>query len=232
MRIWPDPAVWAVYCSPVAFKTSELHSSEQIVLDMHPHPIVLFKSVLALVVSVLFGLWVVFWWQPEGNAWAVFKVVVAVLIVGALIYFLVEWVNFMSEQFVVTTDRCIFRQGILKRSGVEIPLERINTVFFEQNVLERMVGCGSLALESAGERGTEKFSHVRNPVKVQNAIYQQIEENENRKFDRISANAAAAVTSTASTADEIAKLASLLEQGHITQAEFDTQKATLLRGER
>lgn len=208
----------------MAFKTSELYSNEQVVLDLHPHPIILFKSTLLLVVSVVFGLWVLFIWRPEGSAARVLKILVAVLIVVSLVYFIVQWVNLVTKRFIVTTDRCIFRQGVFAKSGIEIPLDRINTVFFHQTILERMTGCGSLALESAGERGTETIEHVRNPVGVQHKIYEQVEENENRKFDRIGRNSGGSV----SVADEIAKLAALLEQGHISRMEFEAQKAALL----
>lgn len=215
----------------MAFKSSELHDTEQLVLDLHPHPITLFRSVVALTVSIIFGLWVSLWWRPEGTTWAVFRVIIAAAVIGALIYFIVQWVNLITQHFVITTDRCIFRQGVFAKSGVEIPLERINTIFFRQTVLERMVGCGSLALESAGERGTETIEHVRNPVKVQHVIYKQIEDNENRKFDRIGVNnPGLGASAPSSTADEIAKLASLLEQGHLSQEEFEAQKAALLAG--
>lgn len=211
----------------MAFKSSELYSTEQVVLDLHPHPITMLGSILSLIASVAFGLWVSLWWQPHGRTWAVFKVIIAAVVIAALIYFIVQWINLITQQFVVTTDRCIVRRGIFKRSGTEIPLERINTIFFEQTMLERLVSCGSLALESAGERGTETIEHVRNPVRVQHCIYEQIEQNENRKFDRIGRGAAP--SATPSTADEIAKLANLLEQGHISQEEFEAQKAALLR---
>jgi hypothetical protein len=52
-----------------------------------------------------------------------------------------------------------------------------------------------------------------------------MEDNENRKFDRVRAPAA-----TASVADELAKLAALHEQGHLSDAEFAAQKAKLLGG--
>jgi uncharacterized membrane protein YdbT with pleckstrin-like domain len=124
---------------------------------------------------------------------------------------------------VLTTDRLISREGLVAKSGTEIPLERINTVFFSQSVFERMVGAGDLAIESAGERGTQHFSNIRRPSVVQREIYVQMEANENRKFDRVAGGQAAP-----SAADELAKLHDLLNRGAISQAEYDAQKARLL----
>lgn len=144
------------------------------VLDLHPHAIVLGKSIASLVVSIIAGLLVLFVWDSDGNLHKIVGWLVIAAIVISLIYFLAQWVSMMTTQFVVTTYRCVFRDGIFAKSGIEIPLSRINTVFFNQTMLERMVGCGSIALESAGERGTATFDHVRNPVQVQHTIYEQI----------------------------------------------------------
>jgi hypothetical protein len=58
---------------------------------------------------------------------------------------------------------------------------------------------------------------------VQQVLYQEMEDNENRKFDRVRAPA-----QQVSVADEIAKLAQLHDQGHLSDAEFAAQKARLL----
>ena len=147
----------------------------------------------------------------------------ALFVIGALLYFLQRWIAWISTNFVVTTDRCIYREGIIAKKGIEIPLDRINTVFFSQGIIDRMVGAGTLTIESAGEHGEQTFEDVRNPIAVQQELYQQMEDNENRKFDRGRGSA-----TPLSVADEIAKLASLRDDGHITHAEFESQKAALL----
>ena len=58
---------------------------------------------------------------------------------------------------------------------------------------------------------------------MQQVLYQQMEDNENRKFDRVRAPAA-----QVSVADELAKLAALHDQGHLSDAEFAAQKAKLI----
>ena len=97
------------------------------------------------------------------------------------------YLKWVTTNFVITTDRLIYRHGVLSKHGIEIPLERVNTVFFSQSILERMVGSGDLVIESAGELGRQNFSNVRKPSAVQNEIHKQMEANENRKFDRVNA---------------------------------------------
>ncbi|MGB3412153.1 MAG: PH domain-containing protein [Microthrixaceae bacterium] len=207
----------------MAFKSSNLYREEKLVLDLHPHWVMLGEAVLALVASIVFGLWVWRGWNPEGTFGSIVYGATAVLIVGALLFFLQRWMKWISTNFVVTTDRCIFREGIISKRGIEIPLERINTIFFNQGIFDRMVGAGTLTIESAGENGVQTFTDVRKPMMVQQELYQQMEDNENRKFDRIRTPAQVSV------ADEVAKLATLLDQGHLSPEEFESQKAALLR---
>lgn len=192
-------------------------------LDLHPHWIMLAKGVVILVVAILFGGFVKFGWAPTGTMGNFASGMAALFVIGSLLYFLQRWIAWISTNFVVTTDRCIYREGIISKRGIEIPLERINTVFFNQGIIDRMVGAGTLTIESAGEHGVQTFEDVRKPISVQQELYQQMEDNENRKFDRVRSPAA-----TVSVADEIAKLASLRDAGHITQTEFESQKAALL----
>jgi uncharacterized membrane protein YdbT with pleckstrin-like domain len=213
------------YPSLVAFDQSNLHRNERIVLDLHPHWIMLAKGVVILIVTVALGGWILFGLdQDPGAVKNSVNVVVAIAIIASLLYMLQRWIAWVSTNFVVTTDRCIYREGIVSKRGVEIPLERINTVFFNQSVVDRMIGAGTLTIESAGETGVQTFEDVRDPIGVQQVLYQEMEDNENRKFDRVRAPAA-----TASVADELAKLAALHEQGHLSEAEFAEQKARLLQ---
>jgi uncharacterized membrane protein YdbT with pleckstrin-like domain len=207
----------------VPFSQDNLHREEKIVLDLHPHWIMLAKGVVVLVAAILFGGFVKFGLILDGTLNDFASGMAALFVIGALLYFLQRWIAWISTNFVVTTDRCIYREGIISKKGVEIPLDRINTVFFSQGIIDRMVGAGTLTIESAGEHGEQTFEDVRNPIAVQQELYQQMEDNENRKFDRVRSPA-----TQLSVADEIAKLAALRDDGHITQAEFESQKAALL----
>ena len=144
------------------------------------------------------------------------------IVVAALVWFGIRLLGWSTTNFVLTTDRLISRQGVLTKSGIEIPLERINTVFFNQRLFERLVGAGDLAVESAGERGTNTFTDIRRPADVQREIYVQMEENENRKFDRAAGRAGL------SAAEQVEKLHGLLAQGAITQEQYDSERIRLL----
>jgi uncharacterized membrane protein YdbT with pleckstrin-like domain len=115
----------------------------------------------------------------------------------------------------------------LAKHGIEIPLERVNTVFFSQSMFERMLRSGDLVIESAGEMGRQNFSNVRRPSAVQNEIYRQMESNENRKFDRLGVQARSAAPED-SIPSQIRELEQLRREGVVSDEEFRAKKQQLL----
>jgi len=202
----------------VPFSRKLLNEDEDLVLDLHPHWVYFLKSGLVFIAAVALGIWLLTWDSPDfvgiGSAG---------LIVLALLWLGLTYTKWVTTNFVVTTDRLIYRHGVLSKHGIEIPLERVNTVFFSQSILERIVGSGDLVIESAGELGRQDFSNVRKPSAVQNEIYKQMEANENRKFDRVNAPRVAHTIP-----EQIAQLDDLRRSGALTQAEFDQKKQELL----
>ncbi|HEV7720024.1 MAG TPA: PH domain-containing protein [Iamia sp.] len=208
----------------MAFPRKLLNDNEQLVLDLRPHWLAIAFPTLALVFAIVVGLVAALLDWPVALLW-----IALVLIVLALVNFLIKLLGWSNTNFVLTSDRIITRRGVLTKSGIEIPLERVNTVFFDQRLFERMVGAGDLAIESAGERGTEQFDNIRKPAIVQREIYVQMEDNENRKFDRVRAPAPAPVASL-SPVEQVERLHGLLQQGAITPVQYEAEKARILRG--
>lgn len=182
---------------------------------------------MALIGAVVLGILALVFFSGS----VVVSIMTAALIIFVLLWFGARYLVWMTTNFVLTSDRLIHRAGVFGRSGIEIPLERINTVFFRQSLFERLLGAGELVVESAGEMGQQSFANVRKPLNVQNEIYRQMEGNENRKFDRVGRNLdGGTLSNTASSIPaQIEELAALREKGIITDAEFHAKKADLLR---
>jgi uncharacterized membrane protein YdbT with pleckstrin-like domain len=208
----------------MAFSRRLLNEGEEIVLDLHPHWFFFFQPLLALLASIALGGWVLVGW---GSAPDLIEIPVGVLILLALAWFGLTYAKWATTNFVITTDRLIYRHGVLSKHGIEIPLERVNTVFFSQSIFERILGSGDLVIESAGEQGQQSFSNVRKPSAVQNEIYRQMEDNENRKYDRIGRPSGG--SSVDSIPDQIDRLDELRRRGVLTESEFQEKKAELLR---
>jgi uncharacterized membrane protein YdbT with pleckstrin-like domain len=212
----------------VSYPRRLLNENETLVLDLKPHwwffareiwsGVALFV-VLILVFVVLDG----GFRQVGGWVWAVLALAWAVLLVK-------DYLNWQFTYFVVTDDRVIYRTGVLAKRGVEIPLSRVNNINFHQGIVDRIVGAGSLEIESAGTDGESRFSHVRHPDAVQQEIYRQMEAHGRKRagWHHDTAPRTAQVVDGSSIPEQIQQLANLRDRGVITAAEFEAKKAQLL----
>ncbi|GAA3607021.1 PH domain-containing protein [Microlunatus ginsengisoli] len=64
------------------------------------------------------------------------------------------FLRWATTTYTLTTHRLITRRGILHRSGKDLPLIRVNDVSYDQSLVDRMFGCGTLEVQTAGENGT------------------------------------------------------------------------------
>ena len=155
----------------MGFPDKLLAPDERRVLVLRPHVKVLAAPVLVLLVTVpvaalLAGL------VPDGSAqtWLRLAVVVvaAVVVLRWVVWpFLVWW----NTVYAITDRRLVVRTGVLSRSGHDMPLTRLNDVSFSHNVVERALGCGTLVVESAGERGQLELRNVPKVEHVQRTLY-------------------------------------------------------------
>jgi len=210
----------------VGFPRRLLADHEDLVLDLRPHWIALVGPAVVLVLVIVAEILLFSYFEPPSVvAWLVLLAGAVVLIAFPVRSFL-AWI---TSHFVVTSDRVIHRSGWLAKRSMEMPLERINDVRFEQSVVERMVGAGSLRIESAGEYGQNHFRDIRKPEDVQKLIYELSEANENRMRAQGQARTETIETSDdASPLEEIERLGRLKERGLISEEEFETQKHRLL----
>ena len=165
----------------MAFPERLLSEDEELIYDLRPHWLTLVvPALITLVVVVAVGAaWVV---VPAGDLQQPARLAVGLLGLAVLLATVVGRVaRWATTHFVLTTERLIFRSGVVAKFGREIPLERINDVTFSQSLFERMIGAGDLLLESAGEHGQSRFSNIRDPEAVQLEIYRQMEANDRRR---------------------------------------------------
>ena len=231
----------------MAFPERLLAEDEELIYDLRPHWLTLVVPVLLtlLVVLAVGAAWVV---MPAGDLQQPARMAVGVLGVAVLLATVVGRVlRWATTHFVLTTERLIFRSGVVAKFGREIPLERINDVTFSQSLFERVIGAGDLLLESAGEHGQSRFSNIRDPEAVQLEIYRQMEANDRRRAGYAATQPHPSVydhagpaphtdrtptppshTPTPTPLDDLERLANLRDRGAVTEEEFQRMKRDLL----
>ena len=126
-----------------------LTDGESVVVDTRTHPKALIFPALVLVATLAVAIYLD---RKTGNGtvslgWWV--VALAVFVWWVLRPFL-KW---LTATYTITNRRLITREGLIARRGHDIPLMRISDVAFDQGLLYRMLGCGTLVISDASTHG-------------------------------------------------------------------------------
>jgi uncharacterized membrane protein YdbT with pleckstrin-like domain len=156
----------------VAFPDDLLVEDEQVVVHKHPHWKMLLGPVvvLLLVVGVASFLSAVVRaqaWAPW--AWAGLAAAGLALVGRFTVFPVVRW---RTTHFVVTDRRVLVREGVFTRHGMDIPLRRISSVQVRHTLWERMLGSGTLIVESDSDESLE-FDDVPGVQRVHALLYQE-----------------------------------------------------------
>lgn len=155
----------------MGFPKRLLSDDEQLVLVLRRHvKVLLGPFVLLLLVAAAAGVGIGL--VPPGSVQGWLRLAIGVVAGFVLLRwvvwpFLVWW----NTLYAVTTRRLVMREGVFSRSGHDMPLTRLNDVSFEHSFWERLLGCGTLVVESAGERGQLLLDDIPKVELVQRTLY-------------------------------------------------------------
>jgi uncharacterized membrane protein YdbT with pleckstrin-like domain len=153
---------------------------EQPVLLLHPHWKTLVRPLFIAVVVVAAAL-VAIVVIPSGKEAAIERLAVGVVALLALmVWLMVPFLRWKTTSYGLTTRRLRMRTGIVTRHGRDIPLARINDVSFDKGLLDRLLGCGRLVVESAGEHGQIVLTEIPHVENVHTTLFRLVEDEQQR----------------------------------------------------
>ena len=165
----------------MAYPDNLLTEGEQVVLHKHPHWKMLILPVIFFLVVVAAAAFLAALARRQPwhlAAWIAIVVVAVVVVVWLTVLPLLRW---RTTHFIVTTDRVMSREGVLNRTGLDIPLSRINSVRFEHGLIDRIWGAGTLIIESASDEPLE-FDDIPNVEYVHSLLYREVNDNPDDDF--------------------------------------------------
>lgn len=165
----------------MAYPDDLLSANERVVIHKHPHWKMLLVPYIVLLVTLGAGIWLAILAQDLSWSTLAFILIGAVALILIVWLFLAPFVRWRTTHFIVTTDRVMAREGVIKRTGIDIPLSRISSVRFEHGLIDRVVGCGTLIIESSSEEPLE-FDDIPQVEKVHSLLYREINDNPDDDF--------------------------------------------------
>lgn len=142
-------------------KESLLAANEKIVFSAHAHWKNLVVPMLATAVAVAAAAYALLEIvpSPEEQAWQrwTITIVAALVVVVVGVWPFLGWV---TSTDLLTTRRLISRRGVFSREGRDIPIDRVHAVTYRRSVLDRILGCGTLVVQTAGENSDVELYDV------------------------------------------------------------------------
>ena len=158
----------------MAFPDDVLTDSEEVVLHLRPHAraTVLPTVVLLAALGVVIMAWVML--PPTTGG------LIGVLLVAAIMAFVAVtrglWPLLVRRctHWVFTDERILLQDGVVARERRDLPLNRVNDHAVRQSLLDRVLGSGTLTIDSIGDQAVV-LPAVPRAHQVQTTLYQLIE---------------------------------------------------------
>jgi uncharacterized membrane protein YdbT with pleckstrin-like domain len=150
----------------VAISKNLLNEGESVVVDTRTHPKALLLPIFALVVFLAIGVLV----QTQTDQGIVHKVVWVLAAIGILWFFVRRLLIWLTATYTITTRRLITRHGVITRRGHDIPLTRISDVAYEKDLVDRLLGCGTLVISDASTHGQVALPDIPRVEDVQRKL--------------------------------------------------------------
>jgi uncharacterized membrane protein YdbT with pleckstrin-like domain len=168
---------------PMGYPQKLLADDEKIVYEMRPHWRALVVPVIVFLVTLGLGTYVLAKLASNDAGWVTgVRWIVVIIMVAALLWWVVRpFAYWYTTLYVITNRRLIVRYGLVARNGRDMPLSRVNDVSFHHTVLDQMLNCGTLIVESAGEKGQLEMRAIPDVENLQREVYRLHDEDDIRR---------------------------------------------------
>ena len=199
----------------MTYPRRHLHDGEEILDERGLHLVVLLPR-LVVVVLVFAGLGAGFFLWKSSPTW--FGLILGVIFVFTLSYLFAIVLRFRSTGVVLTSERLIYRAGVLRRRSTDIPIISIVEVTTLQPILKRVVGVGDVVIRTAQGQVPITIADLTKPKTLVTLILHAREQAEQARVrEVIDRNAPVNV------AEEYQRLVALHRTGVLTQIEFESR---------
>lgn len=161
----------------------QLTVGEQVVLELHPHGKTLVVPALVLIATSAAASYTAAA-LPPGDLRPQLRLGVAalgLLVVGR--WSVWPFLRWLSTSYTVTNRRVIVRRGVFSRSQRDVPLWRVDDVTMQRSLLQRMLRCGTLVVESGAEQAPLTLPDVPVVEQVRRELHRLHDDAAARRWD-------------------------------------------------
>lgn len=207
----------------MGYVEKNLGPGETVVYRARYHWIAYKTALLLLFLSFLLGLASLYALKasPEDATMSRITGMMALAFLGfALLAFGIRWVRASADEYAVTSRRVIRKYGLLSREVEQALLEKIQDITIRQGFIARLLGYGTVVVETASETGRMVFPDIADPESLRTALWGQG-----------TAPAASAIPPAAArpaARERLAELEELKSRGLLSPEEYSSKRQEIL----
>ncbi|MCB0908772.1 MAG: PH domain-containing protein [Nocardioidaceae bacterium] len=160
----------------MAINPKILNEGEQLVLSTRTHSKALIIPALLLLVILALAVLADKTFVGGTFSWGLWGIATLLALWFGAKPFL-EW---MTSTYTMTDRRLITRTGIITRRGHDIPLTRISDVAYERDLIDRMLGCGTLIVSDASTNGRVLLHDIPDVEEAQRRLNELLHDRDTR----------------------------------------------------
>jgi hypothetical protein len=107
--------------------------------------------------------------EMQGHATVFWDWVAVLLVLGALFFVIPEWLTWWTTEIAVTNRRIIYKQGFIRRSTMEMHMDKVESVDVIQSIFGRIFDYGNVIVKGTGT-GFEPLETIAAPLDLRNHI--------------------------------------------------------------
>lgn len=204
----------------MSYAEKNLAPGETIVYRARYHWIYYRTTLVLLLVAAVFGLW---WWVAgntleDATTSSVFGNLGLLFLFAAVVHFIVRRIRASADEYVVTNRRVIRKYGLVAREVEQALLDRIQDITLKQGITARLLGYGTVVLETASETGRLAFPDIAEPEEFRKAVWGQ----------QTGFAVAPAAPAAPTTATRLAELEDLKTRGLLSAEEYARKREQIL----
>lgn len=134
----------------MAISQKILNPGEEILVSTRTHIKALFGAMAVFVLLLAVGVVA----QVYISNRTINLIIWGLVVVAMVPWVLVPLLRWATASYTFTDRRLITRQGIITRTGHDIPLARISDIAYERGLIDRLLGCGTLVISDASTHGS------------------------------------------------------------------------------
>jgi uncharacterized membrane protein YdbT with pleckstrin-like domain len=153
----------------MSFIQKNLMANERITFSTNLNWTFYIKSVVIILIANL----LLIYSHHSINGFIIYAVGI-MLVAAGMFSAVVTYLKIKTFEFAVTNKRVLIKHGILSTQSFEIMLNKVEAIYVEQTIIDRIVKSGTIIIKGKGGSQTP-LRNVDNPFQFRIAVNEQIE---------------------------------------------------------